>query len=374
MTFMTKSILFGAAGLIALLPAKAGAQQDSAAEAFCAAIDRPCIARGNVAVVEGEEGDEALLDAIPAAGGIFDRYFNADMPLSIVWRISGDPKQAMAAHEELEGAGYGEASALFWPSERAQMAMMRKGMMEQLRSQFPDRSEEELERMASETRVMFGRPGADGESQDEEAFGIERHEIGHDWIARRFPDPAVPEGAPHMSLAAGREDGVILSTQRYGSHLPDWVDEMGAVLMETAFQKEGRRNMVRQFGVDALIPLDTFLTMEHPRMEDLRAREEALVDGEQPKVGIVIMQREQTGKPDPTAFFYAQALMFAEYLVARSDDDRALIPLLTHINGGGSVADWLANQKEYLTLPTTMDALQVDWNRWVAEQFLASSD
>lgn len=377
MTRMSFPAAFVAALLASgTLPQPVMAQAGDAASAdvgaqFCQAIARPCIAAGRFAVVEPSEGDDGLLDALPIAAGLFDAYFDMAAPLSVVWRIDPSNSDPAVFATEMDQAGYGDAVLLPWPSAAAEAEMFRAQMMEQVRADFPEMSDEDLAQMMDNAFVTMGGGGPeDGMAPDTE-FGIERHEMGHIWLTQKFLNPAADQDG-HDQDAYGQDAGhdggpADMDVHIYGSYLPDWVDEMAAVMMETEIQKRGRWNEVRQLGAQNLVPLADFFAMEHPALDAIRVD---VGNGDIPSSGfrIVMSEDAMNGAVDPAMVFYSQALMVSQYFQSRSGSNQVLIPLIGHVRDGGTVADWLATQSDYPALPRTMDALETDWQAWVAER------
>jgi hypothetical protein len=132
----------------------------------------------------------------------------------------------------------------------------------------------------------------------------------------RFANGAVPAGQPPDDILA-HEIGhdlfrryVVPSTRpgQYGTDAPDWLDESVAIAFEDSEQKAERRcEAFRHLKSGTLIPIDQYLTMEHP---DLAATP---VDAGK--------SRDFSSAPTVSALtpvFYAMSLAFFEYLVDRT--------------------------------------------------------
>lgn len=137
------------------------------------------------------------------------------------------------------------------------------------------------------------------------------HEIGHD-LFRRYVVPSTRPG-------------------QYGTDAPDWLDESVALAFEDAEQKAERRcEAYRHLKAGTLLPVDQYLTMEHP---DLAATPR---DAGQ--------SRDFVSSPTVSALtpvFYAMSLAFFEYLVDRTGSLSILGDIGRIANKGEAPDQWI---------------------------------
>lgn len=181
------------------------------------------------------------------------------------------------------------------------------------------------------------------------------HELGHGWFIRAFWPEASTQGAGH-----------------YGGPAPDWMDETAAVLMEDAALADRRRDQFAAAyrGEDAtaqarLVDLTAFLSGAHPALPVL-----ALPPG---SAGVTVLTgAEAAGLAAAAGGFYLQARLFADYILARSGNPAAFLTAARRFAAGGTTADWLRHDGSSLRVPTTLPALQRDWEAWLATRFPAA--
>ena len=174
------------------------------------------------------------------------------------------------------------------------------------------------------------------------------HELGHGWLTKVFWPRAVAGSSDH-----------------YGGPAPDWLDETAAILMEDDALATSRR---RQFtaiyrGPDAaararLIDLSPFLSGGHPALPK--------IDLAGATAGVrVLTGAEAAGIVAAAGGFYLQARVFTDYVLARSGQPDAFRSAADAFASGKTLADWLANNGARLHLPTTIAAVQADWEAWL---------
>ena len=66
--------------------------------------------------------------------------------------------------------------------------------------------------------------------------------------------------------------------------------------------------------------------------------------------------------------FYLQSLLVSEYIVARSGDPAVIGRIAAAAANGQSFADWLSNNKNMKSLPTSLDSMQADWLDWLEQR------
>jgi len=196
-------------------------------------------------------------------------------------------------------------------------------------------------------------PGGGGGIGEPRGGNTVPHELGHLWYANAFwPEPA-----------AASTPGV----RRYGSAAPDWLDEAAAMLMEDEAGVESYRRRVADGrspdpqiagSIPPEIPLSTLTRMDHPTLASLPPPGAGAGSG--PVVLTVPLQ---------PSLFYAQVRVFTDYLIARSGDPRILAVISEGLRDDPSFADWLAGEGGRHGLPTSLDAMQDDWDDWLTVRF-----
>lgn len=174
------------------------------------------------------------------------------------------------------------------------------------------------------------------------------HELGHGWFIQAYWAAAAVDGGGH-----------------YGGPAPDWMDETAAVLMEDDALADSRR---RQFaaiyaGADAaararLTDLTSFLSGGHPALPQLGQSAQTS--------GVRVLSGDEAGAIAAAAgTFYLQARLFADYVLERSGDPAAFRTAAAAFAAGKDTPEWLATVGKRLKLPTTVVALQADWDAWL---------
>ena len=173
------------------------------------------------------------------------------------------------------------------------------------------------------------------------AGGLVPHELGHLWLVHGYwPKATLPVGSKH-----------------YGGPAPDWLDELAAVMMEDDQLKAHRRGHLKSAlaGTDPKLskpwPLAEFLTMTHPN---------ARTGDSTVSSGIAISQ------PSPTGLtFYAQAQGFADFVLARSNNDRAFDAIARALAANERFDTWLARDGAKYGLGSTLRELEAHWSAWL---------
>ncbi|MDP9413489.1 MAG: hypothetical protein M3Q08_05225 [Pseudomonadota bacterium] len=180
------------------------------------------------------------------------------------------------------------------------------------------------------------------------------HELGHMWYTAAFwPAASPPTTRP---------------TPRYGSPAPDWLDEAAAMLMENEAGARGYRQMfadgrgadpARAAAISPEMPLAELTSMTHPAMAAMPA-------------GVAAGPTQiVTGRP---SLFYAEVRVFTDYLVNRSGNPRILAAVSEGLRGGGTLDAWLAANGAKNRLPTSLAAIQADWDDWLDQRFGPAQD
>lgn len=162
------------------------------------------------------------------------------------------------------------------------------------------------------------------------------HEIGHD-LFRRHVVPSTRPG-------------------QYGTDAPDWLDESVAIAFEDSDQKAQRRcEAFRHLKSGTLIPIDRYLTMEHP---DLAATP-----------GDADRSRDFASSPDVSALtpaFYAMSLAFFEYLVDRTGATSILGDIGRIAEKGEAPDRWIRSRISGTHSTDSAASLNQDFVTWLA--------
>jgi hypothetical protein len=196
-------------------------------------------------------------------------------------------------------------------------------------------------------KVITRAPASSDEPRDVADPDKIPHELGHLWYQQLF------------WAGAARPAG-----DRYGGAAPDWLDEVAAILMESDTRAAIHRHRFsdgrdadpeRARNIPPEIALAEFVTMPHPASASLPE------PGKAP-IGPIRV----TSAP---SLFYAQARVFADYLIQRSGDSRIFAAISQAMQGGQSFADWVAQSGTKHKLPPTLAAMDADWQGWLTGRF-----
>lgn len=181
------------------------------------------------------------------------------------------------------------------------------------------------------------------------------HELSHQWY--------VQAGWPTAHADSGGH---------YGGPGPDWMDEMAAILGESELNTEARRQQFRQIyqnamptqtvGLQAadLVDLSPLLDQIHPAHARDRAENRPRVEG----VSTTIRASGQ-GLIDPVNLFYLRVRMFADFLLARTNDPAVFGSILDAFSRGDSFDQWLATEGRARGLAPDRAGLELQWRAWL---------
>lgn len=224
-----------------------------------------------------------------------------------------------------------------------------------IEQQMPNLSAEAVDAAVKRALASLDGEGGGGDTSMRSAM---QHELGHMWlIADRWPRFGDEE-------AAGRTE------RHYGGPAADWFDETAAVLMEDAAMSTGRRAL---FGAirrgehpgEQVAAIADFITMEHPAVAHVRARPDP-----KPGASVMVIAGEDARRMTAGAKgFYAQARVFADYLVARSGRPEVFASIADAAAEGLDFTAWLGRHGSDYGLPATLPALESDWLEWIAPTY-----
>lgn len=157
------------------------------------------------------------------------------------------------------------------------------------------------------------------------------HELGHLWYYN-----LQWKYRPHSSTA----------TDPYGSPAEDYLDEIAAILLEPDREKESRRiylvnQIAAQPSAQLLWSLKDLTTMHHPNSTD---------------------QRKDTGL---VVRFYSQCLLFADYLIEVTKNEKIFAEVTEGSKSGKGFAEWLKQEGSKHRLPVEIEALDKGFVAWV---------
>ncbi|UNK43378.1 hypothetical protein MNO14_04640 [Luteimonas sp. S4-F44] len=173
-----------------------------------------------------------------------------------------------------------------------------------------------------------------------------RHELGHaQYRAAYWADAESVDG-------------------QYGTPAPDWLDEAAAVRMEgqaARAQYEHSFFTALRTASPAILPLAQFLAQTHP----IVAQRQALMQssGVQTPSGIQVMTMSGDGAL-AAGLFYAQSMLFADFLEQSSPQPHILGAISEAIAAGADFESWLADTGAAYGLPGDIAGLQTAWDAW----------
>ncbi|HLK58381.1 MAG TPA: aspartyl protease family protein [Chthonomonadaceae bacterium] len=271
-----------------------------------------------------------------------------------------------------------------------------KGIKEEIRRQMGSAATDEMiAQMMQQIRAQMQSQAG--------AFRPLRHELGHVWLAQEV------YGQNLMSAIGAHY------RPHYGGTAPGWLSEAAALLMEdeattTQRRRQGAMLLHAEAQGDSLIPLQRFCTMEQPPMQaGMRmmpggsgappfpgggnpppfpggqpGREGAPFPG---GGGAPFPGGQPGGAPYPGGggppmmmppgagggipeyvLFGIQCRSLMDFLMARTHSPRILREIVEADRRQQPIAAWLARHGAHYGLPTSLAALQTEWQRWVQRE------
>lgn len=345
-------------------------------------------------LVDGPPADRGTADEVFVCG---ERFTSLAAPRLRVW--SGRPEDA-AAFVGLGEACLAAAERLLGDAE-LDLTLVATGVL-------PDLGEVELGAFAraTDTAVIalptdalltewtldrIGEELAEGPRSEVERGSVLRsfaEEPGLRQTARQMADGTVMHEVGHVALLAlvRRRVGAHV-VARYGTWLPDWIDEVVA----TAFEPPGYsdRERVRCTVLEQGHPLERYFALVHPHHAGgadaaaLRLANATDADATTWFSGSVDLKltdlttRHASDAPaQPSSaprepalpadqLFYAQSRLFGDYLLERSGAE-GLRALVEDAIDGVEVESSISSGRAAGLLPATLAELQADWERWLA--------
>ncbi|MFK8016490.1 MAG: hypothetical protein AB8G17_13745 [Gammaproteobacteria bacterium] len=314
-----------------------------------------CNGSASIAIVGAADNSAALLDVATAAARRFEQAFG-ERPANTAVVLGGSTSAEQ--NNELEAAGYPVTLPWITAADRARLQeqSVRQQVLEQTKT---------LPKALQEAALAQALATVDGQDADARANEIQAgalaHELGHLWFMSAFQPP----------------NGVGETGHAYGGWAPDWLDETAAILLENATLTEQRRAHFFALGDADVIPLEQFLSMEHPSAQAAKRTDGLLAslinDDEQGVSRAVVLTGQEAEEflrqsgGDVATNFYAQAQVFSDFLISMTNSTRVYSSLTTHLSAGGSLARWLAEQGRDWNLPRDTEQLGRRWRDWVAQ-------
>jgi hypothetical protein len=324
-----------------------------------------------------DPNSQQLLDATEAAAGDFEIIFGALPPASIVV-----PTETIDAVTQSRLTDNGYVTIMPWISQDVQNELRNQDVIKQIKEQLQGRPQALIDAaIASARSQLQPQTVTKEESQDLSALS---HELGHKWFIDRYPNGDTAQ-----------------TSHAYGGWAPDWLDESAAIAMESENGKQRRRMRFSNLEPEARIPLPEFLTMVHPAAQAGRDLAEGLRETRLPpmeggEVNRTFIRRDMSELPDAAqlsgnttsartsqvirltgeeaqAFlaksggerapnFYAQAIVFSDYLESRSGEPKILSVIASALSAGDNFTTWLSTNNQ--GLPESVEALDEDWTEY----------
>lgn len=295
----------------------------------------------------------AMTEDIDAARAIYRRHFGRLPPRGAV--VSAGTQRSVDVEEDRSLRAAGARWVLPWIDAADRDRALEPKIRAAIAQQMPGMSQEAVDAAVARALASAGggEPGADTSIRS-----ALRHELGHKWlIADRWP-------------RLDEAEAVSRTDSHYGGPAPDWLDETAAVLMEDAAMTARRRDLfgaIRR-GVEPgerVVALAEFVTMDHP----LAARVRTQID-RKPGASVMVVSGEEASRlAAGSRAFYAQARVFADYLIERSGRPDVFAAIADAAADEQDFASWLGRHGADYRLPATLPALERDWRDWLAPAY-----
>ena len=366
---LKKLIWIGAMTLmLAGTPASAGPLCDKATAAVpeaghCADTDR------GVALAASPERASALLAYVVAAEASFALHFKHEVPTYAILE-SDDPSTTSPALASLHRDGF--ATILPWISRgglrAASDAKVRHAIEESGMANGWPKTQVEA---TIQTVLATQRANLEDASLDRTEALTLPHELGHLWYINAYW-PNSEAGAKH-----------------YGGPAWDWMDETAAILMEDSSDPGKRRAMFKAVysgatsdiasGVSpsGILDLERFLTRQHPGLDQAPTASAGQGAGSAANGPTIQLSIKGSGNALPSALskaqalmaYYAQARLFADFMLERSGDPAIYDSITVGMKSGQTFEGWLRSKGKSFNLPVTQSALGSEWRGWLMARF-----
>jgi hypothetical protein len=344
--------------LVFLLTVGAAVQDPGCARALAVAPSAVCVDAGRgVALADTSEEAERLAGFARGGETRFAAHFGQSIAPYAVTSTSQPISQSA-----LNGAGF--AHVLPWPNARAIEQATRQGI-EQATRRFAQaqgmsaaQTDELVARAIAQAPTGLARAGLES--------ALLPHELGHLWFSAAFwPDAAI----------------MPTNQRHYGGPGPDWLDEAAAVLMEDDASTTMRRSQFRALlrGEDVpgvgvaerslLLDLAGLFAREHPAITQGVTAPPNMTSAS-PGIGVgVVFTPAGPGGSAPArtiGVFYVQARVVSDYLIQKSGRPNIVADIARAFANGRTFEAWLRSEGAAAGLPSTMAALQADWEAYAS--------
>lgn len=309
-----------------------------------------------LAVARDRASAEHFLQAMETGQQAFIHHFDrTPAPAAIVHGNAARNSLTPA----LEAAGFGRVLPWIDVAEEAEQQRLR--IRAQIEAQAAGLPDAQIDAMVA--RAQAGRADEITAIDPEIERAAIAHELGHLWYIDNFW-PIENHGAAH-----------------YGGQAPDWLDEMAGVALETGALLDDRRGQLRDSDGQTPLPLEEFLRIEHPLATLAAAiaeRTEMMSGGTSsdaaPEGGMRMIRLSGADAEalmaeasiDPGSY-YVMARGFLDYLTDRAGA-APLAEISTALGNEIDFETWLALEGARHGLPTSLDALNADWETWLASR------
>ncbi len=316
----------------------------------CTALQLDCTGSKNILIVGNAEEHDGLLKNALAASEKFQTTFDR-APAKIVIVPGGviTAKQ----NDVFKAAGY---TSLPWISASDKAKLRKSSIIRQVEEQTKG-----LPQSVKDSAMKQSLAAVKSRTNDTHASAVQAgafaHELGHMWFINAFK-PANAEAQKGHA---------------YGGWAPDWLDETAAVLLENSTLNKRRRESFSKLNFEEIIPLRTFLTMEHPAAQAakdlLKTLPSEKMKGASSESRAIVLTGEEAREflknsgGNKTANFYAQVQVFTDFLLSYSNDTKVFVSLTEALLAGGTTETWLSSQD--WGLPSTVAELDTAWLAWI---------
>ncbi|MFC5372713.1 hypothetical protein ACFPIF_09130 [Brevundimonas faecalis] len=322
--------------------------------ALAAAPGMACVEAGRGVVLAEDESEARRLaaHAVGAEARFAQGFSGSSAPYAVIMAPS------TSARNGLKAAGF--QHVLSWPAPRSFNEAARSSLETGARRFAASQGMTEAQTRQVVERALSQLPTP--EAQAALDAGMVPHELGHLWFTAAFwPDAAASETE---------------APRHYGGPGPDWLDEAAAVFMEDEATADQRRDQFRALmrgetlpalgptdGRSVLLDLAGFLGRDHPGL----ARAVSVAPDLARSGGVGVSFTPAGAGPAPATLerlFYVQARVFSDYLIRTSGRPAVLAEIAQATAGGQDFETWLARRGPDLGLPSSLAALQTDWDRF----------
>lgn len=277
-------------------------------------------------------------------------------------RLGGDPKRiafivGMQLPPEVHFAVTQRGALAFnWPSMRGQKEAFVRAMRKEVESNFAHAPRADRERLLRRMVDNFDETVSEDGAPSALEGGTIQHELAHQWFIQYFD-----EGARADPLGS-------VSTKRYGSKAPDWLDEAAAILVENAFLDDNRRKalakIMRSPAPELLPTLAEFTALPHPARPDSKDAYEPSESNISITVNINTRTQQANVQRD-TSWFYTMTRALIDFLIEKTGDDMVIRAISDEVRRGGDLFSWLEKSPYRSALGGDRNGAEKLWAEWL---------